>query len=139
VVLSILVACDHRPSTAQQQPPATVVTADAAAGLAPVPTGDACTQIGVKIAEIIISATTDATQKAAYEQERTKMVKRFSENCTREAWSDAVKTCFLAAKNQQDIDACSRELAKANPPAPAPSAPPPAGSAAPSGSGLKRD
>ena len=84
----------------------------------PAPPPDAvCLQIGVKLTDIIIAATTDATQKAAYEQERTKLVKRFSENCTQEKWSDAVRTCFLAAKTPADLEVCSRDLTKPAPPA----------------------
>jgi len=102
------------------KPVATVVDAGAAA-----PAGDdVCLQIGVKIAEIIIAATADPTQKAAYEQDRTKLVKRFSENCTNEKWPDATRTCFLAAKTPAEIEVCSRALVKTQPATPPPSAPP---------------
>lgn len=90
------------------------------------PADEACLQIGVKLAEIIISATSDPTQKAAYEQERTKLVKRFSENCQREGWPEQTRTCFMAAKSPADVELCSRDLAKPAPPAPKP---PTAGSA----------
>ena len=136
-VLLILAACDHKPAPSQSSPaPTPTVSADAATGLVAVAGGDTCMQIGTNVAEIIIAATADPQQKAAYEQERAKMVKRFSDNCQRESWSDATKGCFLAAKTQTDVDACSRELAKTRPaPPPAPPRPPePA-----SGSGLKRD
>ena len=130
LLLLIVGACEHRPA-----PPPPPQTAAADAGpVAPVG-NDACMRIGVNIAEIIISGTTDPTQKAAYEQERTRMVKRFSDNCTREKWPDSIKSCFLAAKTQADADNCSRELAKAlagnappqpaAPPAPAPAPAPP--------------
>ena len=133
-MLLLLAACDHKPAPSPTQTPAPAVTADAAGGLVAVPSGDTCMQIGTNIAEIIIAATADPQQKAAYEQERAKMVKRFSDNCQRESWSDATKGCFLAAKTQADVDACSRELAKTRP---APPPPPP--TAAGTGSGLKRD
>ena len=124
LVLWLVAACEHRPAPPQPQ---TTAPADAAT-VAPVG-ADACMQIGVNIAEVIISGTADPTQKAAYEQERTRMVKRFSENCTREKWPDPIKSCFLAAKTQADADHCSRELAKAlagnAPPAPPPAPPPP--------------
>jgi hypothetical protein len=118
--LVVVIACDHRPPPPKANV-ADVPTADAA----PVPAGDdVCLQIGVKITEIIISSTTDATQKAAYEQERTKLVKRFSESCTNENWPDAIRGCFLAAKTSTEIEACSRDLAKLQP-TPPPSATPP--------------
>lgn len=82
-------------------------------------------QVGVNVAEVIIASVTDPTQKAAYEQERTKMVKRFSDNCRREKWPPNIQACFLGAKTQAAIDACSRDLATVN----APPSPPPAGSA----------
>ena len=117
-LLMLVVACDHRPppDQAAQKPTATTAT-DAAA---PAPAGDdVCLQIGVRIAEIIISATADPTQKAAYEQDRTKLVKRFSENCTNERWPDATRRCFLAAKTPQEVEVCSRDLVKAQPAPPA--------------------
>jgi hypothetical protein len=81
------------------------------------PTGDdPCLQVGVKIAELIIAATEDPTQKAAYEQDRTKLVKRFSDNCKRDNWPDVARTCFLGAKSTADIEACSRALPRPAPP-----------------------
>lgn len=126
-LVMFVVACDHRPAPKQDTPPV-AATREA---LAPVG-DDACLGIGVKIAEIIISATTDAMQKAQYEQERTKLVKRFSDNCTKESWPDATRRCFMAAKTPADIEACSRDLVKAQPATPPPSAMP-----AGSGSGVR--
>lgn len=115
-------ACDHRPAERTQAPPP-VATGDAAA-VAPPVGDDPCMQVGVNVAEVIIASVTDPTQKAAYEQERTKMVKRFSDNCRREKWPPNIQGCFLAAKTQAAIDACSRDLATVN----APPSPPPVGS-----------
>jgi len=118
-MVMFVVACDHRPAPKQDNAPP-IATADAGV-VAPVG-DDACLGIGVKIAEIIIAATTDATQKAQYEQERTKLVKRFSDNCTKESWPDASRHCFMAAKTTADIEVCSRDLVKAQPATPPPSA-----------------
>jgi hypothetical protein len=127
-----VVACDHRPAPKQDKG---LVAVGADAGAATAPVGDdACLGIGVKIAEIIISATTDATQKAQYEQERTKLVKRFSENCTNEKWPDSTRRCFMAATTPAELEVCSRELAKVQPATPPPSALPATGSA---GSGVR--
>jgi hypothetical protein len=118
-LVAFVIGCDHRPPPPRPNVADVAPTVDAA----PVPAGDdVCLQIGAKIAEIIISSTTDATQKAAYEQERTKLVKRFSENCANEQWPDAIRACFLAAKTSPEIEACSRDLAKLQP------TPPPAAS-----------
>ena len=133
LLLIAAAACDHHPPAKQQPaptPPVATPDAGSAAAVAPPPADEACVQIGVKLAEIIISATTDASQKAAYEQERTKLVRRFSENCATEKWPEAVRTCFLAAKSPSEVEVCSRDLVK-----PAPPPPPGAGSGSGSGSG----
>jgi hypothetical protein len=127
ILFVLLLACDHRPAPKQEPPPPpTQVVVDAGAAAvatadAPPPTDEACVQVGAKIADIIISNTPDPTQKAAYEQERTKLVKRFADNCTKDTWPENVRTCFLAAKTPADIEVCSRDLVK-----PAPQQPPPA-------------
>ncbi|MBA3393225.1 MAG: hypothetical protein H0T89_11295 [Deltaproteobacteria bacterium] len=94
----------------------------AVAGDAPAAVGDAglpdamlvvsedCLQTAVKIADVIIAATTDETQKAAIEQDRTKLVRRSAETCTRDRWSDSVRGCFLASTTAAQLEACGREL-----------------------------
>jgi hypothetical protein len=122
-LVTFAIGCDHRPPPPRPSVTDVAPTADAA----PVPSGaDVCLPIGAKIAEIIISSTADPTQKAAYEQERTKLVKRFSESCTNENWPDAIRACFLAAKTSPEIGACSRDLAKLQPapPVATPATPP---------------
>jgi len=113
LVILLAAGCDHRPPSKQDTPSAKSVSAAADAAGAGAVGDDACLQIGVKIADIIISATTDPTQKAAYEQERTKLVKRFSDNCQRENWPEPTRTCFMAAKSPADVEVCSRDLVKA--------------------------
>ena len=119
---------------------AVAVVLDAGAPTPPPTTDEACVQVGARIADIVISSTPDPTQKAAYEQERTKLVKRFAENCQKDAWPEKVRTCFMAAKTPSDIEVCSRDLTKPAPPPPpnagSGSAPPAgSGSAPPAGSG----
>jgi hypothetical protein len=124
--VAFVIGCEHRPPPPRPGVTDVAPTVDAA----PVPAGDdVCLQIGAKITEIIIASTTDPTQKAAYDQERTKLVKRFSENCTNEKWPDAIRACFLAAKTSPEIEACSRDLAKLQPTPPPvlPQATPPSG------------
>jgi hypothetical protein len=132
----VLVACDHRPAPPQEK--GLVPVAAATPGPPIAPGDDGCMQIAIKLTEIIISATADPTQKAAYEQERTKLVRRFAENCKTDKWPDATRSCFMAAKSPQDIEVCTRELAKSQPHSPPPANP---GSAPvpPAGSGLKRE
>ena len=114
LVILLAAGCDHRPPSKQDTPSTKSAPPPSDAGAAVAPAGDdACLQIGVKLADIIISATTDPTQKAAYEQERTKLVKRFSDNCQRETWPEATRSCFMAAKSPAEVEVCSRDLAKA--------------------------
>lgn len=136
LVLGSLGACDHRPAPPPQPrqddgasttepvtaPGATPtvaadagVVADAGAAAAPadaqlVVTND-CLAVADRIAAIIIEATTDPTQKAAIEQDRAKLVRRSAETCTRAGWPEAARTCFLASKSPQELEACGRELA----------------------------
>jgi hypothetical protein len=120
LLLIAVAACDHRPPAKQQPaPPPVAVTPDAgsAAAVPAAPVDEACLQLGVKLAAIIIDATTDPQQKAAYEQERTKLVKRFSDNCTSEKWPEKVRTCFMAAKTPSEVEVCSRDLIKPAAPA----------------------
>jgi hypothetical protein len=132
-------ACDHRPPAKQQPtpPPVAVTSPDAGAAAVPPtppPVDEACLQLGVKLAAIIIDATTDPSQKAAYEQERTKLVKRFSDNCASEKWPEKVRTCFMGAKTPSEVEVCSRDLVKPAPPAPPT---PPAGSGSAAGSAAR--
>lgn len=71
-----------------------------------------CLEVGVAIAELVISSTEDASQKAALEQDRTRLVRRAAEGCTRDGWSEGARKCFLAAKTVAALEACGRELAK---------------------------
>lgn len=105
-LLLLVVACDHRPQ------PKVQVTDEVPRDAARAVPAEACAQIGAKIADIVVASATDATQKAAYEQERPKLVTRFSESCRDEDWSDATRGCFLAAKTSADVEVCSRDLAK---------------------------
>ncbi len=100
-------------------PGAVAVAADAAASVGDAGAGspdamlvvsEECLQTGVKIADVIIAATTDETQKAAIEQDRTKLVRRSAETCTRDGWSASVRGCFLASKSAAELEACGRQL-----------------------------
>lgn len=77
---------------------------------------DACVAVGAHIAEIVIASITDEAVKAQQEQDRTRLVKRVAETCTRDKWPDAAHKCFLASKTPEALEACGRTLAPAAPP-----------------------
>jgi len=121
VVLVVLAACDLRPAPKQApKPPAATVDAgrpalidiDASAGDAGPPSADACLQVGAHIGELWVATATDAAQKALYEQERTKTVKNVADTCTRDAWSEAARTCHLQATKWLDMQSCAPLLVK---------------------------
>ena len=70
----------------------------------------ACTDVGVHIAKIVIDSIKDPAQKAALEQDRTKLVRRAAETCTRDAWNEAARGCFLRSKSAPELEACGRDL-----------------------------
>ncbi|HLL24230.1 MAG TPA: hypothetical protein VK427_18990 [Kofleriaceae bacterium] len=107
LLVCLLAACEHRPAPQKQDTPPTIVTPDAAAPV----TDASCEHIGANIADVIIRATTDAQQQAAYEQDRAKIIARFVEGCEGQVWPAATRACFSAAKTPMDVEGCSRALA----------------------------
>jgi len=107
-VLLVAAACDFRPAPPKQAPKqaAPAVTADAAAP-APPPGGDSCLDVGAHVGELWVATATDSAQKALYEQERTKTVKKMSDSCTAGAWSDVARSCYLKAQKWLDLEACA--------------------------------
>lgn len=107
-VLLALAACDFRPAPpkpAPQPAPASTPVIDAAP--APPPGSDACLDVGAHVGELWVATATDAAQKALYEQERTKTVKKMSDACTRDAWSDVARSCYMKAQKWLELEACS--------------------------------
>jgi hypothetical protein len=70
----------------------------------------ACVEVGSHVAAILIAEAKDPSQSAALEQGRTKIVRATAEACTRDAWSDAAKTCFLQAKTSAALQVCGTNL-----------------------------
>jgi len=116
-------------------PPPTMVPADAGVAVA---VGDAapalidamvvtdrCVQLGSHVAAVLIEESTDPSRRAAFTQDRARIVRRTAEGCTRDAWSEALIACFLKGKTSAEMQACrAPEPAAPPPPAPAPGAPP---------------
>jgi hypothetical protein len=130
VVVAMLVACDLQPAPkpeASPPPPTPTVVVDAPvapvpppspvpadAAIAPIDAGDAvsqpCLEMAVHVADVLIAAATEPTQKAVLEQERTRIVRRTGEVCSR-GWSAEIIACFRAAANRPDLDACEKLVA----------------------------
>ena len=70
----------------------------------------ACTDVGVHIAKIVIDSIKDPAQRAALEQDRTKLVRRAAETCTKDAWSEAARGCFLRSNTAPELEACGKDL-----------------------------
>lgn len=87
-------------------PPAPPAAGSAAAPAEPT---EECLQIGTHIASTLISAA-DPTQQAQLEQERTKIVRRSAEACTRDAWNAESKACFMAATTSAAMQECGKKL-----------------------------
>ena len=89
-------------------PPAPAGNGSAAAAAPAEPTSE-CLQLGAHIAEILISGA-DPTQQPQLEQQRTKIVRRSAEACTRDGWNAESKACFLAATTAAAMQECGKKL-----------------------------
>jgi hypothetical protein len=112
-VVLALAACDLKPSP-RKQPAA--ATAPAAAPAAPAPAAtttdpddltQACRQIGIQVANVMVASATDAVAKAQYEQARADTVRATAEACMRARWDAPIRQCFLSASTQSELAACS--------------------------------
>ncbi len=70
-------------------------------------TSEACTEVGVHVADIKIAAAADPNEKAQLEQDRTRLIRRVAEACTRDHWNDAVRKCFMDGKTDPEIANCA--------------------------------
>jgi hypothetical protein len=63
------------------------------------------------LADVMLSEAKDPAQKAALEQDKTKIVRRAAEACTRDAWKPSVLECFAKATTTEAMQICARDLA----------------------------
>lgn len=84
----------------------------------------ACLEVGVRVADIMIASATDAVLKAQYEQARSDVVRATANSCTNGQWDAALRQCFLNARTQPEVDACKGRVGTLRAPA-APAAPAP--------------
>jgi hypothetical protein len=115
-------ACDLKPAP-KKKPQAAPAAAAAAPGVPPAPgpaaitavapasadadvRAQACLEVGVRVADIMIASATDAVLKAQYEQARSDTVRATATSCTTGQWDAALRQCFLSARTQPEVDAC---------------------------------
>jgi hypothetical protein len=121
--LVLLAACDlqpppkHKPaptqpgSAAGAPTPTPALPPDAAA-----PAPDAfdvtqkCLDVSAHIANVMIEEAKDPSAKAALEQDKTRIIRRAAEGCTRDAWPEAAHTCFMKAETLAAMEICGKDL-----------------------------
>jgi hypothetical protein len=130
VVLAMLAplgACDLQPPV-KKEPPAAPPTgsaapsAPAAPTLPPAPPPDAaatpdafdvtqpCLDVASHITQVLIKEAKDPSQRAALQQEQTKIIRRAAEGCTRDHWPEAAIACFLKADTVATMEVCGKDL-----------------------------
>ncbi len=92
------------------QPPPTPTAAVDAGADALAPVSQDCLDVSGHIAEVLISEAKDDQQKAQLEQEKTKIIRRSAEACTRDSWKPEVRTCFLKATKTEQMQVCAKDL-----------------------------
>ncbi|MBA3459809.1 MAG: hypothetical protein H0T46_07600 [Deltaproteobacteria bacterium] len=141
LLLTVLAACEHEPppkkappavptppppiDPANAQPPANPTPTpppptppananpppvDAAID-APPPVSQDCVDIAAHIADTMIAESKDPQQKAFIEQDKTKIIRRTAEACTRDSWKPEVLACFRKATKMEQMQICAKDLA----------------------------
>ena len=77
----------------------------------PFETTATCNDIGVKVADTLIAEARDLAQKQLLESERTRIVRRTAETCTRDKWPQPSVDCFLKAESAAAMQLCGKDLA----------------------------
>jgi len=153
VLIALAGACEHKPAPKRNPPVQAPPTAAEPAAQVPVPptppppvpadagvavaiadavaappdamvVSDRCVELGSHVAEVLIQEATDPSQKAAYTQDRARIVRRTAEGCTRDAWTEKTIACFMAGKTSAAMQACRKQEPVAPRPPPPPGLPP---------------
>ena len=69
-----------------------------------------CLKIGEHVAQLEIDNAKDAPARATLEQERSNIVLKVSQGCTRVPWSAELRQCHLAATTRSELEPCMRML-----------------------------
>ena len=141
LILFVLAACELQPAPKVPPPapapttavPATppgdagvAVVADAAPAPSPPAAAEVsnpCLETGAHVAQVLVDSAKDPAVKAQYEQARDKIVRATAEACTKQAWSEDARRCFVSAKVENDLRACEKKFPPPGPPPPPPGHP----------------
>lgn len=126
-MIAPLGACDLQPPPKQKPAPATA-TDEAPPSTPPpaqpaLPAPDAappapdafdvtqqCLEVSAHIADILIKEQQDPAARAAIEQDKTKIIRRAAEGCTRDQWPAASLACFMKAATFAEMEICGKDL-----------------------------
>jgi hypothetical protein len=98
------------PNAPPPGPPPVVVDGAGSGSAALAPVSQPCLDVSDRIAAAMIAETTDPGKKAVLEQERTKIVRKSAEACTRNAWKPEVMKCFMDSKTTVEMQECAKTL-----------------------------
>ena len=70
-----------------------------------------CLDMATHLADVMLSEAKDPAQRAALEQDKTKIVRRAAEACTRDKWKPETLQCFAKATTTEQMQICARDLA----------------------------
>lgn len=113
LVLVLACACELQPPPKPQPAPPPPVPAAAPADAAPagdarqkLEVSQACIDLGVHVAELLIASKLDPAERGIYEQQRTQIVRGTAEACTSQHWSDTQMRCYTDAKSEPALRDC---------------------------------
>ena len=69
-----------------------------------------CVDVSAHIADVMIKEAKDPGAKAALEQDKTRIIRRAAEGCTRDQWPETAHTCFLKAETLAAMEICGKDL-----------------------------
>lgn len=86
-------------------PPARQPTVDKASE----PT-QACLDVGLRVADMLIENESDPQKKAGLQQEKTRTVQLVAAACTSQRWSDEARACYLKLTKPAEMAGCAKLL-----------------------------
>lgn len=69
-----------------------------------------CTAVATHIAKLTLESMTDPDARTRQERVQPRMIRSQAESCTRARWSEAARSCLLAAKTLADTASCQDKL-----------------------------
>jgi len=69
-----------------------------------------CLDVSAHIADVLIQEQKDPSARAALEQDKTKIIRRAAEGCTRDVWPLTAIQCFTKAQTVAAMEICGKDL-----------------------------